>query len=525
MAISVQGIQPWTLGGLIRAFFDLAVAYFLLWVSTFVFFASKFLKAIGLYLPCPCTGIFGYRDGNFCWHELLIVWPIRKVYAVQMCAKSRFPFDLIWFKDSSKLISDGNCENGVLEMKGEACSSSYSSPRMQNLVDRESGFDAKGKRVVNLRQRSGIRRRRRASLEYGKLSCAFQNDGLRSAVGVSLSPCDVSEIKDKSSESLARLGGRENDPQDSVNTPTGKYRGENTSRSFELSRSYEESKGMDKRSFSFEKYISGAQDESPIVGSESDIVRKLERALEEEKAACAALHLELEKERSAAATATDEAMAMICRLQEEKASIEIEARQYQRMIEEKFAYDEEEIDILKEILLRREKENHFLEKEIEAYKQMSNIENTQSKDHVSDMLDEWRQTPSPLPDLNANPLPMLQKIVNTKSNCKKMGSNADFPSIFEAPIVEKQSHSNGLGLNGKIVLLVGKGKEHEDNVMCQGTTSEASPGCISNEKTIYCDEEGLQQDAKPKDLVDNKLQGSMLEDGHVSHVIDGKTEP
>jgi hypothetical protein len=38
------------------------------------------------------------------------------------------------------------------------------------------------------------------------------------------------------------------------------------------------------------------------------------------------LYLELEKERSAAANAADEAMTMILRLQEEKASIETEAR-------------------------------------------------------------------------------------------------------------------------------------------------------------------------------------------------------
>lgn len=209
--MAVQETQAWTLGGLIRAFFDLAVAYFLLCASTFVFFPSKFLELVGLYLPCPCTGIFGFRSGKFCWHELLIVWPIRKVYAVQMCAKSRFPFGLTWFDDSSRLIRDGN---RVLEMDGEGCSSSYSSPRMQNLVDRESGCDAKGKKVVNLRQRSGVRRRRRAALEYGKLSCtAFQNDGLLSAVGVPHSPCDVSEIQDKSSESLAPLSGREDGTQ------------------------------------------------------------------------------------------------------------------------------------------------------------------------------------------------------------------------------------------------------------------------------------------------------------------------
>ena len=81
-----------------------------------------------------------------------------------------------------------------------------------------------------------------------------------------------------------------------------------------------------------------------------------------------ALYAELEKERSAAASAADEAMAMILRLQEEKASVEMEARQYQRMIEAKAAYDAEEMEILKEILLRREREKHFLENEVEAYR-------------------------------------------------------------------------------------------------------------------------------------------------------------
>lgn len=100
------------------------------------------------------------------------------------------------------------------------------------------------------------------------------------------------------------------------------------------------------------------------------MIRVLEQALEEGYADRDALYLELEKERSAAATAADEAMAMILRLQEEKASIEMEARQYQRMIEEKYAYDAEEMGILKEILVRREREKHFLEKEVEEYRQM-----------------------------------------------------------------------------------------------------------------------------------------------------------
>lgn len=129
-----------------------------------------------------------------------------------------------------------------------------------------------------------------------------------------------------------------------------------------------------------------------IVGSQENHIKMLEAALEEERAAYAALCLELEKERASAATAADEAMAMISRLQEEKASIEIETRQYQRMIEERVAYEEEEMNILQEILIRREKENHFLEKELEVYRQMSLKESEWSNGKPNVQLDElgWR---------------------------------------------------------------------------------------------------------------------------------------
>ena len=46
------------------------------------------------------------------------------------------------------------------------------------------------------------------------------------------------------------------------------------------------------------------------------------------------LYAELEEERSAAAIAANQMMAMINRLQEEKAAIQMEALQYQRMMEE-----------------------------------------------------------------------------------------------------------------------------------------------------------------------------------------------
>ncbi|CAH9080114.1 unnamed protein product [Cuscuta europaea] len=116
--------------------------------------------------------------------------------------------------------------------------------------------------------------------------------------------------------------------------------------------------------------VNGHVDQILVINDKSSVIRLLKEALEEEKIARSSLYVDLEKERSAAATAAEEAMAMISRLQEEKAFIEMEARQYQRVIEEKSAYEENEMAILKEILVRRETEKLFLEREVEAYRQM-----------------------------------------------------------------------------------------------------------------------------------------------------------
>ncbi|KAJ0113768.1 hypothetical protein Patl1_01594 [Pistacia atlantica] len=78
----------------------------------------------------------------------------------------------------------------------------------------------------------------------------------------------------------------------------------------------------------------------------------------------------------------------------------MEARQYQRMIEEKCEYEEEEMNIMKDILVRRERENHFLEKEVEAYRQMRSLGNGQSEVDFSHLTSEWGQ--KPLRSLDSN---------------------------------------------------------------------------------------------------------------------------
>ncbi|XP_020576245.1 uncharacterized protein LOC110021882 [Phalaenopsis equestris] len=165
-----------------------------------------------------------------------------------------------------------------------------------------------------------------------------------------------------------------------------------------------------------EEVVNGEKDSRSNVGGAGecdggifDMTRSLERELGDEQGALAALYLELEKERSAAATAADEAMSMMLRLQKEKAEIEMEARQYQRMTEEKSAYDKEEMEILKEIIVSREREKHVLEKEIEMYKQTldSREQFEQDFDIKHSIFEEKKGT---LNDSSDNPMMMLRQI-------------------------------------------------------------------------------------------------------------------
>lgn len=97
-------------------------------------------------------------------------------------------------------------------------------------------------------------------------------------------------------------------------------------------------------------------------------VERLKSAVKAERKALSALYAELEEERSASAIAANQTMAMITRLQEEKAAMQMEALQYQRMMEEQSEYDQEALQLLNELMVKREKEKQELEKELEIYR-------------------------------------------------------------------------------------------------------------------------------------------------------------
>jgi hypothetical protein len=97
-------------------------------------------------------------------------------------------------------------------------------------------------------------------------------------------------------------------------------------------------------------------------------VDQLKSALTVAHKSLSTLYAELENERSAAAIAADETMAMINRLQEQKAAMQMEAMQYQRLMEEQSEYDQEALQRLNDLVVKRDKDRQDMERELELYR-------------------------------------------------------------------------------------------------------------------------------------------------------------
>ncbi|XP_074560312.1 myosin-binding protein 3-like isoform X2 [Curcuma longa] len=134
---------------------------------------------------------------------------------------------------------------------------------------------------------------------------------------------------------------------------------------------------------------------SEFEGCDTMNMDQLKAALQAERKALTALYVELEEERSAAAIAANQTMAMITRLQEEKAAMQMEALQYQRMMDEQSEYDQEALQLLNELMVKREKENQDLEKELEMYrKKLLHYETKERRQMGSNKVNGRHETPS-----------------------------------------------------------------------------------------------------------------------------------
>jgi hypothetical protein len=114
-------------------------------------------------------------------------------------------------------------------------------------------------------------------------------------------------------------------------------------------------------------YSSIATVSSDLESTELVSIDLLKTALAAAHKSLNTLYAELENERNAAAISADETMAMINRLQEQKAALHMEAIQYQRLMEEQSEYNQEALQRLNELVVKREKEKQDLERELELY--------------------------------------------------------------------------------------------------------------------------------------------------------------
>jgi hypothetical protein len=140
-------------------------------------------------------------------------------------------------------------------------------------------------------------------------------------------------------------------------TPTYSFASQNSGKRFLLERKLSLSLSMD------------GSVSSEIECGDPPTIDQLKSTLQTERKALSAMYAELEEERNAAAIATNQTMAMINRLQEEKAAMQMEALQYQRMMEEQSEYDQEAMQLLTELVTKREREKQELERELELCRQ------------------------------------------------------------------------------------------------------------------------------------------------------------
>ncbi|XP_038693968.1 uncharacterized protein LOC119991653 isoform X1 [Tripterygium wilfordii] len=548
--MSLDMIHSWTLNDIIVSFVELSVAYFLLCALAFAFFASKFLNVLERHLPCPCIGFLGYRNSDLCWHKLPIDWLRRTICSVQVLVNARLPCNSIWVQDQAcyrdvGLLKDARLDNPKREFGNEACSTSFSGLRLQDLADKEIGHDAKGKRTMNQKQRSGTRRRMRIVLGNGKFPSVLGADDAHTvAAGVSRNRSDGSKMR---SEYLNPSGGIGDDVRDEANTRHGLDLGQRIGQSLELRGSYADSNRKG-NIFPVVELACNAQDNVGMAETHLHTIRMLELALQEQKSAHAAVYLELEKERAAAATAADEAMAMILRLQKDKASIEMEARQYQRIIEEKSAYDKEEMNILKEILIRKERENHFLEKELVAYQLMNVSRNELLESDLNYQTNDGGEGASLSADQNED---LEHMEMNKPTSEEEVIKTANWTSNYEEglPNIGEKAMSKNKDLHSDLSISQGLEKMSEidsdlyqfishgrnllenttdsaGNTMIQKDNSVASEGMTANAAQICSGIVGLKKDGEHGNQVDSVLHGSMFNTEptiYDVHVIDDNT--
>uniref|UniRef100_A0A0E0JPE0 GTD-binding domain-containing protein n=1 Tax=Oryza punctata TaxID=4537 RepID=A0A0E0JPE0_ORYPU len=151
---------------------------------------------------------------------------------------------------------------------------------------------------------------------------------------------------------------------------------------------------------SIERNASGLESLEGSIVSEMEgesATERLRRQIDLDRKSIHLLCKELEEERNASAIAASQALAMITRLQDDKAAMQMEALHYQRMMEEQAEYDSDALAKANELLAQREQQIEELEAELENYRmrfaggpteKQSNQVSFKEKNSAETLLDE-----------------------------------------------------------------------------------------------------------------------------------------
>ncbi|XP_015968476.1 myosin-binding protein 1 [Arachis duranensis] len=121
---------------------------------------------------------------------------------------------------------------------------------------------------------------------------------------------------------------------------------------------------------SLERNESGLSLDGSIVSEieGESVVDRLKRQVDHDRKLMSALYKELEEERNASAVAANQALAMITRLQEEKAALHMEALQYLRVMDEQSEYDTDALQKANDAISEKDREIEELEAKLDFYR-------------------------------------------------------------------------------------------------------------------------------------------------------------
>ncbi|MED6161560.1 hypothetical protein PIB30_061982 [Stylosanthes scabra] len=237
-------------------------------------------------------------------------------------------------------------------------------------------------------------------------------------------------------------------------------------------------------------------------GDPTSTIDKLKTALKSERNALSAIYQELEEERSASAVAANQTMAMITRLQEEKAAMRMEALQYQRMMEEQAEYDQEALQLLNELMLKREKEKQELEKELEEYRQK--VMDFEAKEKLR-LLRRMKDGTTRSKDSSSSDISIDLNRDEGEDNLKNKEAAADDVSNLEEMALDCVKHINVLDdslaeFEEERASILGQLRELEEKIMNLEESEEFNDDIeITEHSSTHCEKELNENYSSPEE--------------------------